>query len=103
MDWASVLSNESTEEKEMTMLATRFAALMRKRVASLDDEFTPIPDRKCPKWSSPNKEAEKDWAIIPMDSPDRASNDQPVLEGALNEDSATQEEGIPFGDPYRGS
>ena len=34
-----------------------------------------------------------------MDSPDRASNDQSILEGAPNEDSAPQEEGILVGGP----
>ena len=34
-----------------------------------------------------------------MDSPDRAPNDQPVLEGAPNEADASLEEGIPAGGP----
>ena len=34
-----------------------------------------------------------------MDSPDRASNDQPVLEGAPNEAGAPLEEGIPARGP----
>ena len=34
-----------------------------------------------------------------MDSPDRASNDQSILEGAFNEAGAPLEEGIPAGGP----
>ena len=34
-----------------------------------------------------------------MDSPDRATNDQPVLEGAPSEAGAPLEEGIPTGAP----
>ena len=34
-----------------------------------------------------------------MDSPDQASNDQSVLEGAPSKDSAPSEEGIPVGGP----
>ena len=66
----------------------RFAARMQKRVANLEDEPTLIPDGKHPKRSSPDEEVEKDWAIIPVDSLDRASNDQSILEGAPSEDSA---------------
>ena len=99
MDWAGILANESVEEEEMSMLAAGFAALMRKWDADLEDEPTLIPDGKRPKRSSPDEEVEKDWAIIPMDSPDRASNDQSVLEGAPSKDSAPQEEGIPTRGP----
>ena len=99
MDWAGILANESVEEEEMSMLAIGFAARMQKLDADLEDEPTLIPDRKRPKRSSPDEEVEKDWAIILVDSPDQASNDQLVLEGAPNEDSAPQEEGIPAGGP----
>ena len=99
MDWISILSSESVEEEEMSMLAAEFAARILKRVADLEDEPTPILDGKRPKWSSPNEEVEKDWAIVLVDSPDRATNDQPILKGTPNEDSVPQEEGIPVGGP----
>ena len=35
-----------------------------------------------------------------MDSPDRASNNQPVLEGVASETDAPLEEGIPAGGPF---
>ena len=92
MDWAGVLASESTKEEKMSTLTVGFAVRMRKRDAEFEDEPSPIPDGKRPKLSSPGEEAEK--AIILMDSPDRAANDQPVLEGAPSEGSAPQEEGI---------
>ena len=51
------------------------------------------------KRSSPNEEAQKDWAITSVNSPDRASNDQSVLESAPNEASASLKEGIPARGP----
>ena len=87
MDWVGVLASESVEEGKMSMLAAEFAAQMRKRDVDLEGEPTLTHDGKRPKRSSPNVEAEKDWAIIPVDSSDRASNDKLVLEGALNEGS----------------
>ena len=99
MDWAGVLASESVEEEEMSMLVAGFAARMRNRDADLEDEPTPIPNGMCPKRSSPNVEAEKEWEIILMDSPDQASNDQPILEGAPNDDKAPQEGGILVGVP----
>ena len=69
MDWAGVLDNESVEEDEMFMLAFGFAAQMRKRDADLEDEPTPILNKKLPKQCSLDVEAEKDWAIIPLNFP----------------------------------
>ena len=60
MDWSSVLASESTEEEEMSTLAVGFAAHMRKRDVDLEDEPSPIPDGKRPKWSLLDKEVEKD-------------------------------------------
>ena len=99
MDWTSILANESTEKEKMYMVAVGFATWMRKWVVDLEDESTPISDGKRPRRSSPNEETYKDWAIIPMDSPDRAINDQPILEGAPSGVSALLEEKIPIGGP----
>ena len=57
MDWTGILASEPAEEEEMSILAARFSARMRKRVADLEDESTPISDRKCPKRSSPDEDA----------------------------------------------
>ena len=78
----------------MSSLVVRFTARTRKQAAG-----SPIFDGKRPKRSSPVEEAQKDWAIILVDSPNRASNDQPVLESAPNEVGAPLEEGIPVGEP----
>ena len=82
------------------MLTAGFAARMRKRVMDSEDESTPIFDRKSPKRSSPDEEAQKDWVIIPADSPDRATNDQPVLEGTPSGVGTPLMEGIPVGGSF---
>ena len=53
----------------MSMLAAGFSARMRKWDVDLEDEPTPIPNGKRPKRSFPDVEVEKDWTIIPVDSP----------------------------------
>ena len=40
MDWAGILPGESAEEKEMSILASGFAAQIQKRVADLEDDPT---------------------------------------------------------------
>ena len=70
VDWTSILSSEPVEEEEMSMLAARFAAQVPKRVANSKDASTPISNGKHSGRSSPDEEAQKDWAIIPVDSPD---------------------------------
>ena len=65
----------------------------------LQGETTPRSDGKRSKWSSPDEEAQKNWAVISVDSLDRASNDQSVLEGAPNEACAPLKGGIPIGGP----
>ena len=99
VDWSGVLSSESAEEDEMSMLATGFAARMQKRIADLEDESAPTFEGKRPRHSSLNEEALKDWVIIPVDSPDRATNDQLVSEGAPSGVGASLEEGIPARGP----
>ena len=76
MDWANIIASEPVEEEEMSRLAVRFFARMSKWVTDSEGESTPISDGKCPKRSSPDGEAQKDWAIILVDSPNQASNDQ---------------------------
>ena len=56
--------------------------------------------KKRQRRSSLDEEAQKDWAIILVDSPDRTPNDQQALEGAPNEAGATLEEGVPVMGPF---
>ena len=97
VDWTGIIASEPTEDKEMSSLAAWFASLMRKWAVGLEGETTPRFDGKRSKRSSPDEEAQKDWAIISVDSLDRASNDQRVLEGSPNEAGAPLEKGIPVG------
>ena len=60
MDWTGILTGESNEKEEMSMLASGFASWMRKRVVDSEDESTPISDGKRPRRSSQNEEAQKD-------------------------------------------
>ena len=94
VDWTSILSSEPVEEEEMSMLTARFAGQVPKRVADSKDESTPISNGKHSGRSLQDEEAQKDWAIIPVDSPDRATNDQPVLEGTPDAVAAPLEEGV---------
>ena len=73
---------------------------MRKQVMDSEDESTPIFDGKSPRRSSPDEEAQKDWVIIPVDSPDRATNDQSILEGTPSGVGAPLKEGIPVGGSF---
>ena len=57
MDWAGIIANELAEEEEMSRLAARFVARVRKRAACLEDEFTLLYDWKRPQRSSPDEEA----------------------------------------------
>ena len=81
----------------MSSLATGFAIRMRKRVVGSEGETTPRSRGKRSRQSSPDEEAQKDWAIISVDSPDRAPNDQLALEGTPNEAGASLEKGILVG------
>ena len=60
VDWRGILASESTEKEEMSVLASRFASWMRKRVVDSEDESTPISDGKRPRQSLQNEEAQKD-------------------------------------------
>ena len=70
-----------------------------KQVVGSEGETTPRSDGKRSKQSSLNEEAQKDWPIISIDSPDQAFNDQSFLEGAPNEAGAPLEEGVLTGGP----
>ena len=69
MDWEGIISSKPAEEEEMFKLAIGFAARMSKRAADSEGESTPITDGKRPKRSSPDEEAQEDWAIILVEIP----------------------------------
>ena len=77
-----IISSEPAEEEEISKLFVGFAERMRKQAVGSEGEPSPISNGKRPKWSSPNEEAQKDRVIISVDSLNRASHDQPILEGA---------------------
>ena len=59
----------------MFSMAVGFVALMRKRSATLEGEATSSCEEKRPMRSSSNEGAQKDWAIVLVESLDQASND----------------------------
>ena len=71
VDWIGVVASEPAEEEEMYNLVIGFIARMRKRAAGSEGEATSNPGGKRPRRSSPDEEAQKDWAIILVDSPDQ--------------------------------
>ena len=75
VNWVGIIASELVEEEEMSRLVVGFAARVRKRATFLEGESIPISDGKHLKRFSPDEEAQKDWAIILVDSPNQASND----------------------------
>ena len=59
----------------MFSIATRFAARMRKRSTPLEGETTSSSEEKRPRQSPSDDEAQKDWAIVLVESPYQTSND----------------------------
>ena len=57
VDWTGILTSEYTKEEEMFMITNGFATRMRKKVADLEDEYTPISNGKHRRRSSPDEEA----------------------------------------------
>ena len=95
----SIIANEPAEEEEMSIFIAKFSVRMHKWAAGSEGETTPKFGRKRSWRSSLDEEAQKDWAIILVDSLDRAPNDQSALEGVPNEAGASLEEGILVGGP----
>ena len=59
----------------MFSMAVGFVALMCKRSATLLGEATSSCREKRPIRSSSDEGAQKDWAVVLVESPDQASND----------------------------
>ena len=87
MDWVDPISSDSIEKNEddMSSLANGFALRMCKRATSIEGETTlgsEASSGKCPKRSGPGEEAQKGMTAIAVDSPERAFDALPALEGA---------------------
>ena len=98
-DWTGLVDSESVEEEEMFSLATRFAAWMCKRSTTLEGEAFSSFGEKRPRRSPSDEGAQKDWAIVSVESPDLASNDQPTLRVCLNEANTPLVKGVPTTSP----
>ena len=90
VDWVDPNTSDLAEEREdnMSSLGVGFSAQIRKRAASAQEETTPsfeVYGGKHPKRSGPNKEAQESRAVITLDSPERASDVVPTLEGTTQE------------------
>ena len=88
----------------MSSLAIGFVAPMCKRAASAQGETTPgseVSGGKHPKRFGPDEEAQKSSPVIIVDSPERASDALPALEGASQDASketyALLEDVVPTG------
>ena len=66
----SIIANELAEEEEMSNLAARFAVRMRNQAVGSEGETTPISGGKRSRRPSPDEQAQKDRAIISVDSLD---------------------------------
>ena len=78
----------------MFSLAAKFAARMRKQSMTLEGEATSSFGEKRTKRSPSDEGAQKDWAIVSVESLDLASNHQLALGVCLNEANTPLEEGV---------
>ena len=109
VDWVDPISSESVEERksDMSTLTVGFVVRMRKRAVSAQGKTTPdseVSGGNRPKLSGLDEEAQKSLAVITVDSPKRASDSLPVLEGAAQDASkeacASLENGAPIEGPH---
>ena len=94
IDWIGVVDSEPTKEEEMSSLAAGFVVQMHKWAMGLEGEATSSFGGKWSKQCLLYEGAQKNWAIVSVDSPHRASNDQPALGDCLNEASVSLEEEV---------
>ena len=83
----------------MFRLAIRFVARMRKWPTTLEGEANSSIGKKRPQRSLSYEGAQKDWAIVSMESPNLASSDQSALGACLNEANTHMEEGVLAANP----
>ena len=99
LDWTRLVDSDPAEKEEMFSLATRFSTQRRRRPATLEGVATSSFRKKRPRRSPSDEEAQKVWAIVLVESPDLASNDQPTLEVCLNEANMPLEGEVPAMSP----
>ena len=92
MDWVDPNASDLVEEWEdnLSNLAAGFVAWIRKQAASAQGETTlgsEVSRGKRRKWSSPDEETQRSSTVIVVDSPERASDALPALEGAAQDAS----------------
>ena len=73
MDWVDLNPSDSAEEGENDMSSL---------AVGLGEDYPDfeVSEEKFPKWSGPDKEAQKSPTIIVVDSPERSSDALPTLE-----------------------
>ena len=95
VDWMGVVASELVKREEMFNLATGFAVRMSKWAVGPEGEATSTSKGKRSRRFPPDEGAQKDWAIVSMESPDQASKDQPALKDCPNEVGASLKKGVP--------
>ena len=83
----------------MFSLAVGFALWMRKWTGILEGEATSSSGEKRPRRSPLDEGAQKDWAIVLMDSSDLTFDDQPALRDSPIKANTPLEEGVPAMSP----
>ena len=78
VDLTRIADSEPAEEEEKFSLTVGFVARMRKQSTTLEGEATSSSGEKQPRQSPSYEGAQKDWAIVSVESPYLASNDQPA-------------------------
>ena len=94
-----IADSEPAEEEEKFSLTVGFVARMRKQSTTLEGEATSSSGEKRPRQSPSYEGAQKDWAIVSVESPYLASNDQPALGVYLNKANTPLEEGVSTASP----
>ena len=99
LDWMGMIYSEPVEEEEMFSLAAGFSTRRRKQPTTLEGVATSSSGEKRPRRSPLDEEAQKDGAIVLVESLDLASNDQPALGDCPVEANIPLEEEVPIVNP----
>ena len=86
VEWLDSIASDLAKEREndMSSLVAGFATWMRKQAMSAQGETTPsskVYGKKRSRQSGPDEVAQKSPTVIIVDSPKRAPNALPALEG----------------------
>ena len=87
LEWVDSIASDPAEERENDMfsLAAGFTVWMSKQAVSAQGETTPgskVSGKKRSRQSGPDEVAQKSPTVIIVDSPERAPNALPALEGS---------------------